>query len=327
MLYRVRIKILAFVLILVMLGSVNATTRTKYVSYVNTYSAAEAGDFYFGSNYLSPSSDHVTYTINSWTKTKYSVTIQMWNYENSLLYNNEAIDFYYQVEAVMYEDAECETEDSDFQSIIEYDSGVETVVIDGETYAYMEGIEDFDKITGSHSVTVTMESPYAADDARYMKITATSVPLLTGEKETTDAEGKTTTETVNISSYGVFESILEGVFELQNTSGSATVTTQLSQSDVNAQVQLRITCPEIVGGTTQVLRVYYDPEVLEMATLDASTSVSTVETATGGVYYYSQLTVNAQSVTTILLLKLHSGSIELGTSLGEGDVFIEEVSE
>lgn len=326
-LYRVRIKILTFVLILVSLGTINATTRTKYVSYVNAYSAAEAGDFYFGSNYLSPSNEHLSYTINNWDKSKYSVTIQIWNYENSLLYNSENVDFYYKVEAVMYEDEDSTIEDTDFFSTIVYEDGVPTIEVDGETYAYMEGIDSFDTTAGSQSVSVTMQSPYSAEDVRYMVITATSVPLIEGSVESVDDLGETTTETISISSYGVFESTLNAVFELQNISGTATVSTQLSQSDINSQVQLRITCPEIVGGTSQVLRIYYDPEVLEMASLDASTSsVSTYQTETGGYYYYSEITVNAQSVTTILLLKLHSGDVDLGTSLGTGDIFIEEVS-
>lgn len=333
-LYKVRIKILAFVLILLVFGTVNATTRTKFVSYVNAYSVAEAGSFYFGSNFLATSDEDLTYTISNWSKNKYSVTIQIWNYENSLLYNHEDVNFYYKVEAIMYTDEKCTQEDTSFFSTITYASSVDTVDVkitdeDGnevtETYAYMEGTASFDKADGSQLVSVMMESTSYANDVRYMKITATAMPVIDGEITSTSQA-----DTLNDYEYGVFENILDAVFLLQNTSGSATVSNELSQSNINSQVQLRITCSEIAGGTFQTLRVYYDPDKLEADSLTLPNAVESdiyINGESGTKYYYSEIEVNAESITTVLLLKLYNETITMGTSIDDmADIFVQEVS-
>lgn len=289
-----RIRSLLFVLILVSLGSVTLTTKTRYVSYVSDYYAASAGEFYFGSNYLGESEDQVLYTISNWDKLKFSVTAQILNYENSLLYNGADVGFYYVVEGTVYTDADCTAESRNFGVTISYPDTVDTVEIDGVTYAYMPGTSEFDKTAGSNNVTVTAESTVSASGDQYLKVNAYTVPVLPGDTATQHSQG-------------VFYSELEATFVLSDSTSTADVTSILKQSASNSEVQLRITCPEIPNATSQVLRVYYDTSVLEP---DTKTLPS--PQVYDSTYSYSDITVNSSSITTVLLFKTGGDTISLG---------------
>ena len=53
------------------------STNAKYLSYLNSHTHAQAGEFYFESTYLTD--DHVTYTVNTWNRTEYKVLLQFMN--------------------------------------------------------------------------------------------------------------------------------------------------------------------------------------------------------------------------------------------------------
>lgn len=318
------IKILVFLFLIVLLFTVSITTRTKYVSYLNTYSAATAGEFYFGSNYLGSESENVTYTISSWNRLNYSITIQLRSYENSLLYNDSDVDFYYKVDATMYTDEACTVESSVFKPTITYPSDVETVTIDGETYAYFEGTGYFDVSECKQNVVVDMQGTAYATTTQYLKITADTYPVL---KESTDPDS-TETITINDHTIGVFHSTLDATFILQNSSGEATVTSTLKQNSANSEVQLIITCSEITGATSQKLRIYFDNTLLEA---DSMTLPGVQVWSENSKYSYAEIDVNALSVTTALLMKKEVATIVLGTSLeditnGTAHVYVEEIS-
>lgn len=320
-----RIKVLSFLFVLVFFGSVKLVTETKYVSYVNTYTAASAGEFYFGSNYLASEDDGYTYTISNWDQRKYSVVVKIQNYENSLLYNSADVGFYYTLVGVMYTDEACTQVDETFYNTITFSSDIDTVEIDGVTYGYMEGMSSFDKTAGEQSVTVTMESSYYATDTMYLKIKAYVVPILPEEnvvEENVDEEDLSE-DVTEYDNTGVFYSELEAVFILQQSSRSAVVTSTLTQNTNNAEVQLRITCPEIADATYQTVRVYFKTDLLEGDTKTLGSIYTSSEYAG---YSYSDISVNASSVTTVLLFKTSSETIELGTSLTNmGDVYVDSI--
>ncbi len=310
-----RVKSLSFILVLVLFGSVTLTTKTRYASYVSDYAAVSAGQFYFGSNYLAPAEDGMTYTISSWSKILYSVTLQIQNYENKLLYNEAGVDFYYAVEGAMYTDEACTQLNSSFDVIIEHaEAGTdddELITIDGVTYARLNGTEAFDKTEGNKNVTVTAQSTGAANATQYLKIRAYTVPVL---PESEDIEVEQLTE-------GVFFSELEAVFVLNNSSGSADVDTILSQNEKNAEVQLTILCPEMVNAATQTVRVYYRTDKLEPNIASLPTSVIYDDE-----YSYSELTIKSSSSTTVTLRKITEDNftVTMGTSDSSmGDLYVQ----
>ena len=335
------IKILFFILVVVSLFTVDITTRTKYVSYLNTYSAATAGEFYFGSNYLGSEQEDIRYTISSWDKRRYNITLQMRSYENSLLYNKSGVDFYYKVDAVMYTDEACTVESEVFTPTITYGTGVETITINDETYAYFQGRDVFDSNDCKQNVTVSMEGTALATTTMYMKITAQTYPLLpqqvvgdTLEEGVTDGTTGTdgtggTDEVVEIHPHtaGVFDSYLEATFVLQNTTGEAIVKSTLKQNAENSEVQLVITCSEIIGATTQKLRVYFDNTLLEGDTMTLPGAKAWEENPG---YSYVEINVNSLSVTTALLLKKEMSDIKLATNISEiengtAHVYVQEI--
>lgn len=303
-----RIKSLFFVFVLLLFGSVTLTTKTRYVSYVSDYFAAVAGDFCFGSNYLAAPEDGVSYTISSWDKKKFTVTVQVQNYLNSLRYNQEDVNFYYVVEGQMYSDSACTEVTPGFTVTVEHSSSVETVVSDGITYAYLSGMSDFDKTAGGNNVTITAETTGSASDTQYLKVNAYTVPVLPMDSEE-----------VQEHTYGVFYDQLEAVFVLEDSTGSTAVTSVLRQSDSNSEVQLRITCPEIPNASSQQLRVYYKTDVLT-----ADTKTLPNPQSYDSEYNYSDITVNSSSITTVLLFKNSSGDVSLGDSASDmEDIYVE----
>lgn len=324
---------LSFVFVLVFFGSICLSTQTKYVSYVNTYSATNAGEFYFSSNYLADV-EGTTYTISSWDTYRYSVAVQIRNYENSLLYND--VGFYYTVVGAMYKDADCTEIDENYKATITYPDSANAVTIDGITYGYLSGTSSFDDTSGQQSVTVKVESSYPISDTRYLKIVAYSIPTL---PESTDSASTSTDDTsaddtsvddttASVTNDSVFYSELSATFILTNTSGSAQVSTTLAQNESNSEVQLRITCPEIAGATTQKLRIYFKTDTLDA---DSLTLPNATVSADYEGYSYSEITVSASSITTVLLFKKSSTTVSVGSydteSDNNPDIFIIELSE
>ena len=73
----------------------------KYVDFVNDYTSATAGNFYFSSNYLGKPGENM-YSIGSFNRKTYDQDIEIRNYENAFNFNREGQDFYYYLTAEMY---------------------------------------------------------------------------------------------------------------------------------------------------------------------------------------------------------------------------------
>ncbi len=67
-------------------------TEAKYRGEVNRMELALAQPLYFSSNYLSDGEGN-TYSIQGWDGNPYSLTLEIRNYDNSLLYNTNDMDF------------------------------------------------------------------------------------------------------------------------------------------------------------------------------------------------------------------------------------------
>lgn len=277
-----RLKILIFLLILSTGATVCLLTRTKYVSYVNSYSNVTAGDFQFSSNYLGPVEDNVKYSINSWDGSNYTLSLKIQNYSNSLKYNRQGTDFYYRVYAHMYTDEDCENENTDFNFNIDYQSGAEKKEVDGITYVKLPGMDVFSADAGSQNVTISTRTSFPASGTQYMVIYAETLP-----------------ESVP----GVFHSTLAAKFTLANQGVQEDVKTTLRQTVNNTEVSYRIICPELQIGVSQNLRVFFNPDKLDLDNLGGYGEAKDG----GNGFHYIDITVYSTSITTVIFFKKSIG--------------------
>ena len=98
----------------------------KYVDFVNDYTSATAGNFYFSSNYLGKPGENM-YSIGSFNRRSYSQDLEIRNYENAFNFNREGQDFYYYLTAEMYREYDQETKklsdpinDTSYETVIYY---------------------------------------------------------------------------------------------------------------------------------------------------------------------------------------------------------------
>ena len=289
-----RLKVLLFLLILSTGATVCLLTRTKYVSYLNSYSNVMAGDFQFGSNYLGTVEDNIRYSINSWDGSNYTLSLKIQNYSNSLKFNQQGTDFYYRVFAYMYKDEACEIENEDFEFIIEYQDGAETKEADGITYVKLSGMDTFSAAQGSQNVTISTRTTQPALGTQYMVICAETLPESTP---------------------GIFHSILTAKFILANQGVAEDVKTTLRQAENNSEVSYRITCPELQLGVSQNLRVFFKPEKMELDTLGGYGEAKDG----GNGYHYVDITVYSTSITNVIFFKKNIGEI----IVDEADIYYE----
>ena len=142
---RNRAKVLLFLLVLSSGIGIRTLTQTRYVSYVNSHSDLQAGDFCFGSDYLYPEEDGVTYTVSNWNGKDYEVTFSVRNFENSLRWNRGGTDFSYQVYGKVYLDSECTQEDPNWD-------------LDGSEEGRINGMDTFDKKSGSRTIKLSIKN-------------------------------------------------------------------------------------------------------------------------------------------------------------------------
>ena len=233
----------------------------KYSSYLNDYTSAVAGDFFFTSDYLFAPEDRsgvADYHINSWKGDAYEIGIEIRNYENSLRFNHSGTDFYYWVEAGVYTDEACTNPDDRFQTAsVTYES-IGATDSSGKKYGFMPGMEVFDHTEGMQEVKVkitplTTISPGPSGHC-YMKVTAHTVPLTDVKKLNFE----------NGTSRGVYSATQEAVFFLNITSNTASIDYNLyAGSTTDYTVRYRVLCnsSEGTGGSVRA-KVYYNSDRL-----------------------------------------------------------------
>ena len=98
----------------------------KYVDFVNDYTSATAGNFYFSSNYLGKPGENM-YSIGSFNRKSYTQDLEIRNYENAFNFNREGQDFYYYLTAEMYRSYDQDTKklsnpinDASYETMIYY---------------------------------------------------------------------------------------------------------------------------------------------------------------------------------------------------------------
>lgn len=281
-------------LLLAILVTAGLTLRmasfAKYNAYMDDFTSAVAGDFFFTSNYLYAEKID-PYQINSFDGANYDLSLLIRNYENSLRYNKTGTDFFYTVDAKVYSDADCTAEDTTFEITINYgdtsDKNMVATSTDDEgkvsKYGYLPGMETYNTEHGEQKVLVSMarRGGGAVSDARYLKITAHSIPKQLLSK-LVFRNGFTYDE----SHYsGVYYGTLEAVFNLNITSGGATITGTIEPGPDYA-VRYRLECDNASSGSTQV-KVFYNSEKLSP---DISLGTPNYDSTEGKLYVQTSVT-------------------------------------
>lgn len=280
-------------------------TRTKYVSYLNDYSHMDAGNTYFTSNYLDTEEAELTYTISNWNPSEYTITMQIRNFENSLLYNPADTDLYYHVEAKMYNDHECTEENENFLYEITYDA-TETVSYEGKTYALLNGMDTFSRNAGTQNVKVRIRAMAGTvtNSTVYLKLTAATMDL--GSLESLPGSN---------TGGGFYEATREAVFILNNAAHRTDIVTELKVSNTDSVVTYKVICKQIEGSSRVPLRIYYNSDKIEIdQTLGYQ--VMTNEDPNIAFEKYIETTVNATSITNVIFFK-NQMNVEGG--IGESD--------
>ena len=228
----------------------------KYSAYLNDFSSAVSGDFFFTSDYLFAPEDRAgvaDYRINSWKGEAYEIGIEIRNYENSLRFNHSGTDFFYWVDVNVYQDEACTQPDERFAKSVTY-SLVGATDNDGKQYGFMSGMEEFDHTEGMQEVKVKITPIQTIPNGScYMKVTAHTVPLAQAG-DLTPAEG-----IFNTTSRGVYSASQEAVFFLNITSSTASITSDLhpgSSSDYTVRYRVLCNSSEGTGGSVRV-KAYY----------------------------------------------------------------------
>ena len=290
----------------------------KYSSYLNDYTSAVAGDFFFTSDYLFAPEDRsgvADYHINSWKGDAYEIGIEIRNYENSLRFNHSGTDFYYWVEAGVYTDEACTNPDDRFQTAsVTYES-IGATDSSGKKYGFMPGMEVFDHTEGMQEVKIkitplTTISPGPSGHC-YMKVTAHTVPLTDVKKLNFE----------NGTSRGVYSATQEAVFFLNITSNTASIDYNLyAGSTTDYTVRYRVLCnsSEGTGGSVRA-KVYYNS-----ARLIPDISLGNSYAENSGDYAYSDATPWRYVQTTINVggsedLYFYKTSLSLMPPIGSED--------
>lgn len=248
------------------------TASAKYASYLNDYTSVAAGDFCFSSNYLMEGNGAI-YSINSWDGKTYEVEMKIRNYENSLRFNKEGMDFYYYIDATLYEDDG--TVDNTFSITIDYDEQAGSGWFSGEggtriACKRMDGMNDFDAETGTQTVKVSLDNnaAVAGPVRRNLVIEAHTVPQGVPIYSTANGNDKV----ADYGGNGVFYETRRAEFQLFRASAKAAIEADLTIGTDYA-VLYRLRCDGITGGSSAQVNVYYND-----SELTPDTSLGTVLT-------------------------------------------------
>ncbi len=151
-------------------------TDARYVGEINRFETVVAQPMYFSSNYLSSDSENA-YNIQGWNGEPYTLSLQIQNYNNDLLYNEEGRNISYGFGVKIHDDSEYFTNytvtitpeassgvtpvDGDFAFPSEWldeNSGIDL----GEAYQMLGGA----KVTDKFSVVIASEGSALPADAK-----------------------------------------------------------------------------------------------------------------------------------------------------------------
>lgn len=230
-------QLLLLAVVLTMGAAMRTSAFAKYNSYLFDKTNAVSGDFFVTSNYLAAETP-AQHAINFWDGDSYEIPVRVRNFENSLRYNHEGVDFFYTVDAAVYKDEECQEADDTFEIKVYYgdasNNGVaaEKTVTDGDgktvttKYGLLKGSAVYSAEGGEQTVSVASKrqaglSPLSQGDGpRYLKVVLHTVPLTqTGDLEMKDGVTYSTDR-------GVYYAELTGIFILKRSDDKATVDTE-----------------------------------------------------------------------------------------------------
>lgn len=289
-------KVLLFAVLVSTGFTMNLVTKAKYISYVNDYHHAVAGEFYFTSNYLEEERINRTYSISNWDRDEYEVTLLIYNFENAYLYNDQDTGCYYCVEAKMYTDENYNNEDTTFVSTITYETNAETIGYNGKTYVYLPGQSGtFSKDGGTQTVKVQMKANEKVSTSRYMKITAKTLPVAEMYKAVTSNPDMV------LPTGPVFEAALMAKFKLNIHTG-ANIETQLNVAAASSEVIYDLKCNSTDGGAASVVRVYYDSAKVKFEDY-LKYETGNRNKYTGDTYQYVEFDVYSTSITRLIFFK------------------------
>ena len=338
-------RMLLFAVILSTGFTMRLVTRTKYVSYINGFKHAQAGDFYFTSNYLT--AEGSDYTVTNWARDSFDISIRIQNYENALLYNTAGQDFYYTVEAKMYTDETFKTEDTSFDVDIIYTgaqssgtsagtgTGTEigtgtgtttrnTVTIDGKKYAKFPGMSAFDtsveKTHAVQNVDIKFTSENKVNDARYIKVTAKTLPV-----------ADMLEEGLALPSKAVYSEELAATFTL-NSSTAQNISATLSQMHGSSEAIYKLKCLDTTAGAFAKVSVLYNYNKMELDDMlpYTATIVDGPGTSDGSdAKYFKKITfeMTSTSIVNLIFFKHRmSDEIYAGADLNSDIYFIKETN-
>lgn len=292
-------KVLLFAVILSTGLMMSLVTRAKYISYVNDYHHAVAGEFYFTSNYLEEEALNKSYNISNWDRDAYSVTLRIQNFENSLLYNDADTGCYYCVDAKMYTDSNYTVEDTNFKADITYQTNAATITYNGKTYVYLPGQgETFDKEGGTQLVTVAMKADNnnKVEEVRYLKITAKTLSVAQMQ------EAKAQNPDMLLPTGPIFDTQLSARFKLNIHTGANIVTALTIPSQSSSELIYDVRCISTEGGAASQVRVYYDNAKVKFED-SLKYQVHQRSEDAGDTYRYIEFEVYSTSITKLVFFK------------------------
>lgn len=311
-------RMLLFAVILTTGFSMRLVTRTKYVSYINGFKHAQAGDFYFTSNYLTNESSH--YTVTNWDRDKFDLSIRIQNFENALLHNTLGQDFYYTVRAAMYTDASCTTIDPNFTPTISYTGATTTETIHGETYALFPGANTVDKeTTGVQNVDIKFEALNKVEDARYIKIWAETLSIR-----------DVLSENLSLPSGPVYKETLTATFIL-NSSTAQNISATLGTTEGSSEAIYKLKCLDTTAGAFAKVRVYYNYNKMELDDMLPYTPVTVTGPGTSDGTtnkYFKSITfeMSSTSIVNLIFFKHRMNDTITAGSDDTSDIYFEKVT-
>jgi len=301
-------RMLLFVVVISAGFTMRLVTRAKYVNYVNGFKHAQAGDFYFTSNFLVDGGSN--YTITNWERDQFDLSIRIQNFENALLYNTAGQDFYYTVEAAMYKDAACTNRDDDFTVSIKYGN-------DTSGPKEFPGMSTFVKSNGIQNVDIKFDSKTdtKVEEDRYVKIVAKTLSMTDMIKL-----NNMPTEKLLALSGPIYEEELSATFRL-TVSAAHDITSTLTSRTDSSEVIYKLKCKDTTAGAFANVLVYYKPTKME---LDDMLPFDAKESTAHPDYNVIEVKMTSTSIVNLIFFK-H----EMSTDITDGynkDIFFEKAT-
>ena len=272
----------------------------KYVSYVKDYTSVVAGDLFFKSSTLSVdgTTNRVPVSLDK------EITIELDNYENSLVYNEDGDDIYYYVEAELYDTDDYQIrEASDEITAISYTKEIiygikknpggteekntdvvgDWVVKKGDSisktsiaalYGHENGFSTTDD-QGRNFVYIRLKTPKAGTPEKmFLVVTATALSLSDTSNgnyiKLYDSYDDQTGETIpgeKLTDVGSFKIELKGLYELSNVAEGVDYNAYISrQAGGETKVLYTIACNKITGaGDSAQFRMIFDTSKLTLS--------------------------------------------------------------